>query len=112
MKQQVAVKAFFTDGSVRDVTSEAFVESSSTEVLKSDRAATATAERRGEATLLVRYEGNYDAANLVVMGDRGGFAWQDTPEFNYVDTLVYKKLRQVKVQPAQLGRQPHVIRPL
>jgi hypothetical protein len=110
MKQQVAVKAFFTDGSVRDVTSEAFVESSSTEVLKADRAATATAERRGEATLLIRYEGNYDAATVVVMGDRGGFAWQDTPEFNYVDSLVYKKLRQVKVQPAELCSDAEFIR--
>ncbi len=100
MRQQVAVKATFTDGSVRDVTHEAFVESSNPEVLTVDRNGTAKAERRGEATLLVRYEGSYDATTMVVMGDRSGFVWQDTPEFNIIDTLVYEKLRQVKVLPS------------
>jgi hypothetical protein len=102
MKQQTAVFATYSDGKVRDVTAEAFVESSNTEVATVDRQATATAVRRGEATVMARYEGAYAAAPLFVMGDRSGFAWKDVPAFNYIDTLVYEKLRQVKVLPSEV----------
>src|SRR5207248_84195 len=54
------------------------------------------------ATVLARYEGAYAAAGLVVMGDRSGFAWKDVPEYNYIDKLVYEKLRQVKVLPSDV----------
>ena len=32
--------------------------------------------------MLVRYEGNYAATTLTVMGDRSGFAWEDLPANN------------------------------
>jgi hypothetical protein len=102
MKQQMAVLATYSDGSVRDVTAEAFIESSNSEVATADKlGGLVTAVRRGEATVLARYEGSYTAAGLVVMGDRSGFAWKDTPEFNFIDGLVYDKLKQVKVLPSE-----------
>jgi hypothetical protein len=110
MKQQIAIFATYSDGSVRDVTAEAFIESSNTEVATADRAGTITAVRRGELTVMARYEGSYAAGNLVVMGDRSGFQWQDVPEYNYVDTLVYEKLRQVKVLPANVCTDADFIR--
>ncbi len=110
MKQQMAVYATYSDGKVRDVTAEAFVESSNTEVATVDRQATVTAVRRGEATMLARYEGAYAAAGFVVMGDRSGFAWKDVPEYNYVDRLVYEKLRQVKVLPSDVCTDGEFIR--
>ncbi len=110
LKQQMAVYATYSDGKVRDVTAEAFVESSNTEVATVDRQATVTAVRRGEATMLARYEGAYAAAGLVVMGDRSGFAWTATPEYNYVDKLVYEKLRQVKVLPSEVCTDGEFIR--
>jgi len=36
------------------------------------------------------------------MGDREGFAWQEVPENNFVDELVYAKLRQIKALPSGL----------
>jgi hypothetical protein len=102
MKQQIAVRASYSDGSVRDVTLEAFLESSNTEVATVDRAATVTAVRRGETTILARYEGAYAAAGLVIMGDRKGFQWHDVPEYGYIDKLVDAKLKQVKILPSDL----------
>ncbi len=110
MKQQARVVATFADGTVRDVTEEAFIESSNTEIAVIDRGGVLTAERRGEATIMARYEGAYSASTLVVMGDRGLFAWKDTPEYNYIDTLVYEKLRQVKVLPSDLCTDAEFIR--
>jgi hypothetical protein len=112
MRQQTAVYATYADGSVRDVTAEAFIESSNTEVATADRQGTLTAVRRGEATVLARYEGAYAAAGLVIMGDRSGYQWKDVPEYNYVDTLVYEKLRQLKVLPSDVCTDDEFIRRL
>jgi hypothetical protein len=97
---------------VRDVTVEAFLDSSNTEVATVDRAGTVTAVRRGEATVMARYEGAYAASTLVVMGDRQGYQWHEVPEYNYIDTLVYEKLRQVKVLPSDLCGDAEFIRRL
>jgi hypothetical protein len=102
MKQQMAVLATYTDGSIRDVSAHAFVETSNGEVATVDKQGLVTAVRRGEATMLARYEGAYTATTLTVMGDRTGFVWRDVPEYNYIDTLVDEKLRRVKVLPSDV----------
>jgi hypothetical protein len=101
-KQQLAVYAKYTDGTVRDVTAEAFVESSNTEAATVDKTGLVTTLRRGEATMLARYEGAYAASTLFTMGDRSGFAWSNPPAFNHIDDLVYEKLKRIKVLPSEL----------
>jgi hypothetical protein len=110
MKQQMAVLARYSDGRVRDVTAEAFIESNNGEVATADKQGLVTAVRRGEATMLARYEGSYTAATLIVMGDRSGFVWQDAPAYNYIDTLVDAKLKQIKVLPSALCTDAEFIR--
>jgi hypothetical protein len=110
MKQQLAVTATYSDGSVRDVSNEAFIETSNKDVATVDKNGLVSTERRGEATMLARYEGVYDATTLVVMGDRGGFAWQPAPEFNFIDALVDEKLKQMKILPSGLCTDEEFIR--
>jgi hypothetical protein len=110
MKQQLRVIAHYSDGSSRDVTAEAFVESSNTEIATVDKAGLVTGVRRGEATMLARYEGAYDASTVIVMGDRSGFVWQAPPIHNRIDTLVYEKLKQLKIQPSELCTDEEFIR--
>jgi hypothetical protein len=110
MKQQMRVVASYSDGSTRDVTAESFVESSNIEIATVDKHGLVTALRRGEAAVMVRYEGNYAAATLIVMGDRSGFIWNDVPEYNWVDGLVYTKLKQVKVLPSKVCTDEEFIR--
>jgi hypothetical protein len=110
MKQQIAVHATFSDGSVRDVSVEAFLESSNTEVAIVNRAGTVTVVRRGETTILARYEGAYAAAGIVIMGDRKGYQWRDVPEHNYIDKLVDAKLKQMKILPSELCTDAEFIR--
>lgn len=112
MKQQLLVFAHYTDGQVRDVSGEAFIESSNIEVATVDKQGLVTALRRGEAAVLARYEGNYAAMPLLVMGDRSGFAWAPTEEFNWIDMLVYDKLKEVKVLPAELCTDAEFVRRL
>ena len=102
----------------RDVTREAFVESGNTDVVKTvpEQPGLLEALRRGEAAVLVRYEGNYAATTLTVMGDRSGFAWEDLPANNRIDELVAAKLQAHEDAALAAGgrlriRPPRVPRP-
>lgn len=97
--QRMIVIAHYPDGSTRDVTREAILSSNNEEVAKV-RDNKVTAIRRGEAAVLVRYEGNYGAVGVAVMGDRTGFAWQPMEERNFIDTKVNAKLEQRKILPS------------
>src|SRR5262249_55734961 len=101
-KQQLRVLASYPDGEVRDVTREAFLESGNSEVATANRSGLLTAVRRGEAPILVRYEGNYAATTLTVMGDRSGFEWAQPPANNRVDELAADKWRRMKILPSDL----------
>ena len=70
MTQQMRVLATYADGTVRDVTLEAFIESGNTEVAEPDKLGLVTVIRRGEAPMLARFEGAYTATTITVMGDR------------------------------------------
>ena len=103
-RQQLRVVAQFANGQKRDVTQEAFVESGDTEIATPVVGQNGLIEvlRRGEAPILVRYEGAYAATTLTVMGDRTGFVWQQPPANNHIDTLVHAKLKRTKTAPAPI----------
>ncbi len=73
--QQFAVMAKYSDGSSAMSRAQAFIESSNTEVATIDKTGLLTTLRRGESTMLARYEGAYAASTVIVMGDRSGFQW-------------------------------------
>ncbi len=108
----MTVVATYTDGSQRDVTAEAFLVSSNIEVATVDKAGVVKAVRRGSTAMLARYEGNYAAAPMIIMGDRSGFAWKPVPEFNYIDGLVYGKLKELKILPSDVCDDSDFIRRL
>ncbi len=112
MKQQLTVWATYSDGSKRDVSAEAFLDSGNIEAATMDKQGVVTALRRGETAVLARFEGNYAAATLIIMGDRTGFAWKDTPTYNYIDDLVYNKLKLVKILPSDVCTDADFVRRL
>ena len=101
-KQQFAVVATYANGTKRDVTAVAFLDSSNTEVASVDKTGLSTTLRRGESTMLARYEGAYAASTVVVLGDRSGFTWTPRPIHNVYDQLVDEKLQAIKIQPSDL----------
>jgi hypothetical protein len=110
MKQQVTVMATYADGLVRDVTREAFIESGNIEIIEANTTGVLTTLRRGEAPVLVRYEGAYAATTIVCMGDRSDFVWQQRQQHNYIDRLVDKKLQAVKIVPSELCSDEEFVR--
>ncbi len=110
--QQMRVIATYPSGETRDVTSEAVVTSGNGEVAKTVKGYPALIKvvRRGEAPILVRYEGAYAATTVTAMGDRSGFAWTDPPKFNEIDNLVAQKWRRIKTLPSEVCTDPDFVR--
>ena len=98
--QQMLVLARYPDGSTRDVTLDAIYSSSVPSVADVSPTGLVTSARRGEAAILVRYEGAFGVDNVTVMGDRSGFVWKPQRWNNYVDAMVDGKLRSIKVLPS------------
>ena len=101
-RQQMRVVATYADGAARDVTAEAFIESGNSDVATLEPGGLVTTLRRGEAPVLARYEGNYAATTLTVMGDRGGFVWHEPPVWGKADELVAAKWKRMKLEPSEL----------
>jgi hypothetical protein len=99
----ITVKATYRDGTTREVTREATIESNTPDVAKIDAAkATVAGERVGEATLLVRYEGKYATIPVAVLNPKPGFVWKALPQNNYIDQLIDAKLQKMRIQPSSL----------
>ncbi|MCA9211677.1 MAG: DUF1549 domain-containing protein, partial [Planctomycetales bacterium] len=110
VKQQMVVLATYSDGSQKDVTADAFIESGNIEILSADKTGLITVLRRGEAPVLARYEGAYTATTITIMGDRSGFEWSEPPVNNYIDAHVHEKLQRVKVLPSRLTDDAEFVR--
>ncbi len=109
-RQQFRVLAYDQAGIATDVTRDAFLESSNNEITTTNKSGLFTAIRRGEASVLVRYEGAYDATVLTVMGDRTGFAWKQPETWGKIDELVADKWQRMKIEPSELASDAHFIR--
>ncbi len=107
--QQLIVIAHYADGTTRDVTRDAIFSSSNTDVAEV-KDGQVRALRRGEAAVLIRYEGIYATKALTVMGNRAGYEWANTPTNNYIDQHVYAKLQRIKAVPSELCTDAEFIR--
>lgn len=101
-RQQMRVVATYANGSTRDVTTLAFVDSGNPDVAASSRSGLVFTLRRGEAPLLARFEGAYAATTVTVMGDRTGFAWKEPEAWSRIDALVAAKWQRLKIEPSGL----------
>lgn len=109
-RQQIRVVAVYADGAERDVTAEAFVESGNADVATAEPGGLISTLRRGEAPVLARYEGNYVATTLTVMGDRTGFAWKEPATWGKIDQLVSAKWQRMKIEPSEVSSDIEFIR--
>src|SRR5579864_2597843 len=101
--QQLAVRAHFADGTVRDVTRLARFSSSDEMVAQPDVFGSVKRVRRGEATILVNYESQIATSRLVFLEPVPGLVWNNPPENNFVDTHVFAKLKLLRVPPSDLA---------
>ena len=102
-RQSIRVTAHYGDGSTRDVSKMAVIESNSNSTAKIEEGGVVFGERIGEAALMVRYEGKFTTVPLTVLNPAPGFAWNQLPQNNYIDEHIDAKLRRLKIQPSEVA---------
>jgi len=100
--QQLAVRAKYSDGTDRDVTSLSFFLSNNETVATVSPEGLVTAGDRGEAFILARFATYTVRAQVIVLPKGLQFVFPDLPEKNYIDTLVNKKLRKLRMAPSEI----------
>lgn len=101
-KQQLAVYAHFSDGSVEDVTRRAQFESNDTEIATvNESGVVGTLSLTGQAAIMARFQGNMAVFRAIV--PRPGEAIKfNFPEQNVIDKATAKKWRELNISPSDL----------
>ena len=100
-KQQLRVQAVYSDGAARDVTAWARFDSMDDAVVAISPSGLITAVGRGQAPVMVRFEGQAEIAIMVVpFSDSVDLAgWQNQ---NFIDELASAKFRELGIAPVGL----------
>ncbi len=100
--QQMVVRAKYSDGTERDVTSLAvFLSNNDTSATISPEGLV-TAGDRGEAFVMARFATFTVGAQMIVLPKGLQFAFPNVPENNYIDTFVNAKLKKLRIAPSEL----------
>jgi uncharacterized protein YjdB len=108
--QQLTVRAKYSDGTDRDVTHLAVFLSSNDNAATVATDGKVTAANRGEAFIMARFATHTVGVPFIVLPKALEFQWKDVPANNYVDELVYDKLRRLRIQPSELCSDAEFIR--
>ncbi len=109
-RQQLVAMGRFSDGTVRDITALTMFSSSSESVASVSENGLVRKQGRGETTVLARYLDKMATVDITFLEDVPGFEWRNTPEYNFIDTLVNTKLQQLKILPSDLCSDDEFIR--
>jgi hypothetical protein len=100
--QQMVVRAKYSDGTERDVTSLALFLSNNDTSAKISPDGLVTAGDRGEAFVMARFATFTVGAQVIVLPKALQFTFPNVPENNYIDTLVNAKLKKLRITPSPL----------
>ncbi|HJT77569.1 MAG TPA: DUF1549 and DUF1553 domain-containing protein [Gemmataceae bacterium] len=101
-KQQMVVRAKYSDGTERDVTPLTLFLSNNDVSAKISPEGVVTAGERGEAFVMARFATFTVGAQVIVLPKGLQFTWPNVPENNYIDTLVNAKLKKLRLAPSPL----------
>src|SRR5205823_8623494 len=98
--QQLTVRAKYSDGTDRDVTSLALFLSSNDNSAKVTGDGLVTAGDRGEAFVMARFATFTMGSPFIVLPKGLKFDFPQVAEKNYIDTLVDTKLKKLRIAPS------------
>ena len=101
-QQQLYCLGYFSDGTVRDLTALTVFTSSNESVGTVSRSGLVEKTGRGETAILARYLDKMVTSHVTFLEDVKGFAWNNAPENNFVDKLVFAKLQQLQILPSEV----------
>lgn len=109
-KQQLTVRAKYTDGTDRDVTDLAVFMTSNEPTAAVTKHGLVTAGKRGESFLMARFETKTVGIQCIVIPENLEYTKPTPPENNYVDKLVHEKLHKLRIIPSDTCSDEEFIR--
>ena len=100
--QQLTVRAKYSDGTDRDVTNLAVFLSNNDTAATVSADGVVTAHERGESFIMARFETHTVGRHFITLPKGQQYVDPKTPEYNFVDTLIYNKLRKIRITPSGL----------
>jgi uncharacterized protein DUF1549/uncharacterized protein DUF1553 len=101
-EMQLQVRAEFSDGTSRDITSMAVYEPA-TPLVEISPAGRVRGKGSGESTVLVRYLNCQEPLRLAFVPARPEFTWKKVAANNYIDEQVLAKLKLLRMNPSELS---------
>ncbi|MCD6052308.1 MAG: hypothetical protein K0Q55_3726 [Verrucomicrobia bacterium] len=98
--QRIVVRAKYSDGTDRDVTSLAAFSSNNDVAVKVTPQGQLTSAERGEAFVMARFETFTVGVQALVVPKGQDFKFPQIEAKNYIDELVYNKLKKIRVEPS------------
>ncbi|MDA0808533.1 MAG: DUF1553 domain-containing protein [Planctomycetota bacterium] len=101
LSQQLRVEATYADGTIRDVTALSLFDSMDEAMLDVSETGFVRTHGKGQAPIMVRFEGQAGIAMFVVPYDDSVelAGWQNN---NFIDELAAKKFRELGIEPSPL----------
>ncbi len=101
--QQMTVRARYSDGTDRDVTSLALFLSNNDNSATIDKNGLVTAQQRGEAFIMARFATFTVGSHAIIIPHDAPAEYPDQPANNYIDELINAKLRKMRIVPSELA---------
>jgi Protein of unknown function (DUF1553)/Protein of unknown function (DUF1549) len=109
-RQQLRVNGYYSDGTVRDLTPLAVFSSSNESVATVSANGLVEKTGRGETAILARLLDKMSSAYMTFLEDVKGFVWTNPSGNNFVDKLVFEKLKQLQILPSEVCSDEEFIR--
>lgn len=101
-QQQLTVRANYSDGTDRDVTTLAYFSSNNDNAAEVSQTGLVTAKKRGEAFVMARFDTHTFGRHFIVLPRDQQFQWNDAQAYNYIDDLMYEKFRKLRINPSEV----------
>ncbi len=101
--QQLKVTAYYSDGSIEDVTRKTVYESNDEPIAEVGKDGLVTSVRWGGTAILARFLGQVGAAFVTIPREGEMDEYPEFPANNVIDTFVGRKLKKLNVTPSALS---------
>jgi hypothetical protein len=100
--QQINVRAKYSDGTDRDVTSLAYFLSNNDNSATITQDGVVSAENRGEAFIMARFDTHTVGTQFIVLPKGLKFEFKEVAANNYIDEKMDAKFKKLRIQPSRL----------
>lgn len=100
--QRLTVRAKYSDGTDRDVTSLAYFSSNNENSASVSQDGVITAHARGESFVMARFDTHTVGSHFITLPKGLDFKWSNPPANNYIDEHMNSKFLKLRMNPSQL----------